>query len=82
MTTGMGHLIACAESEAKAQARRLEQGIDPDEDTIYNVLCPQIRSKWSPLVERERRVTKCQPVDYGLYENYHNSRVIHTSPVE
>lgn len=78
----MKHLVACAESEAKAQARRLEDGTDPDEHTIYKVLCPQIRSTWPPLVERERRVTKCQPLDYGLYDTYHNSRVIHTSPPE
>lgn len=55
---------------------------DPDEHTIYNVLCPQLRSKWRDGEEYERRVTKAQPVDYGIYDTYHNSRVIHTSPVE
>lgn len=29
---------------------------DPDEDTIYNVLCPLIRAGWSKCEENERRV--------------------------
>lgn len=28
---------------------------DPDEDTIYNVLCPQIRATWSPYETRLRQ---------------------------
>lgn len=37
---------ARARSEAKYKERRPQ---DPDEDTIYNVLCPQIRATWSPF---------------------------------
>jgi hypothetical protein len=35
---------------------------DPDEDTIWNVLCPQIQSTWSEYEERMRRVTRTPPI--------------------
>ena len=40
----------------RRQQQRFDDGIDPDEDTIYNVLCPQIRAAWSAEVEQMRRV--------------------------
>jgi hypothetical protein len=40
--------------EEAAQAQRLADGIDPDEHTIYNVLCPEIRKSWSPMTHRIR----------------------------
>ena len=42
--------------EDSCQQTRLESGQDPDEYTIYNVLCPQIREKWSADQENSRRV--------------------------
>ena len=38
------------------EARCSENRDDPDEDTIYNVLCPQIRARWSKktLANRKR----------------------------
>ncbi len=36
---------------------------DPDEHTIYNVLCPQIRATWSPYQRRMREAAKPQPVE-------------------
>lgn len=65
MTFTMKHLEACAKAEAESQARRLEDGIDPDEHTIYNVLCPEIRSKWSKREEYKRRVLKTGHVGFN-----------------
>jgi len=41
--------------EEQHQRTRFETGIDPDEDTIYNVLCPAIRQSWSHEEEVMRR---------------------------
>lgn len=39
------------------QQLRTSLGIDPDEDTIYNVLCPQIRKTWTRRMENLRRAS-------------------------
>ena len=61
---------------SKAQQRRFDDGIDPDEDTIYNVLCPQIRETWSVEMEQMRRVGyRCGPVtvtEVNLRVGVHN----------
>jgi hypothetical protein len=38
------------------QQKRLDNGQDPDEHTIWNILCPAIREGWSKAMERDRRV--------------------------
>ena len=42
--------------EERNQAVRLATGKDPDEHTIYNVLCPAIRAGWTAKEELSRRV--------------------------
>lgn len=44
------------QQEEYHQQIRIENGIDPDEHTIYNVLCPAIRATWSKAEENNRRV--------------------------
>ena len=43
--------------EEYCQAERIRTGKDPDEHTIYNVLCPAIRAKWSKREELNRRMS-------------------------
>lgn len=45
--------------EERYLARRPE---DPDEHTIYNVLCPQIRATWSPYETQIRLGASIFPV--------------------
>lgn len=70
--------------EERYHKRRPE---DPDEDTIYNVLCPRIRAGWVSRVEHEHRVTECQPVEIveisasvllGDYDHSHRSNTHYT----
>ena len=82
MTVRNGHLVACAEAEVKAQARRLIDGTDPDEHTIYNVLCPEIRATWKPYEERERRVQRCGHVEIHSASARMDHMVNHMSQVE
>ena len=59
----------------QAQQRRIDLGLDPDEHTIWNVLCPQIRAKWSPQEERNRRTglrfSDRDHVELKQYESRH-----------
>jgi len=58
--------VYSAEQEEAAQQFRLDKGIDPSVDEIYNVLCPAIRAKWSKEEENLRRAPAHQslPVDF------------------
>ena len=49
-------------AEEMAQVKRLASGKDPDEWTIYNVLCPKIREGWSEAQAESRRVFKREPM--------------------
>jgi hypothetical protein len=55
---------------------------DPDEDTIYNVLCPQIRAAWSPYEERLRRVQHSPRVHTQCCSVALDHRVYNLSPAE
>jgi hypothetical protein len=43
------------DQEELHQRERLETGQDPDEYTIWHVLCPAIRKGWTKAMERDRR---------------------------
>jgi hypothetical protein len=60
--TSQNTLARSREQEIDAQAERLASGKDPDEWTIYNVLCPRIREGWSKAQVESRRVFKFEPM--------------------
>jgi hypothetical protein len=55
-------LVRAQTDEEDAQAERLASGQDPDEWTIYNVLCPKIREGWSKAQVESRRVFRPEPM--------------------
>jgi len=40
-----------------AELDQVKNGVIPDEQTIYNVLCPQIREGWSQAEKHKRRAS-------------------------
>jgi hypothetical protein len=55
---------------------------DPDEDTIYNVICPLIRAGWSEGEERLRRVQHSPRVHTQRCSVAIDHKVYYTSPAE